>query len=305
MNTNANAVNFLANPTDETPKNHGQLLQYYVNGRLIIHVYDPSHLIKTVRNNLQTKNLDHTITKRWTHGDTNATNVEPVAQTASNVEPIIKTASWDHIYALYEMDTQSTQRLLPKLTDQHLTPTKYKMRVSVATQVFSTTCGTVMLQCIQDKKLPVNFDGTAQILLFMNDVFDSINGSKDYDKSCLKSAVQSNSVHFSFWKYALSMLSKMNFVNKVDGKINNGSSVIKKLEATIRGYMAISKICFDLDIPQVPIRYPLFKNFIYNCLFQQSVIFLNLAFFGFFGNVDFKLFLHKTKTTLHILHNTT
>lgn len=249
MNTNANTVNSLINPNGK-PNNQGQLLVYYVNGRKIIHSYDPSHLIKTVRNNLETKDLVHGIIKCWRDGDTNT------------IGPLV-TASWDHIFALYRMDLKSTQRFLPKLTNEHLKPTKFKMRVSYATQVFSKTCGTVMLRCIQENKIPSHYANTAQILLFMNDIFDSINGSENNKEGTLKSAVQANSIHFSFWEYALSMLSKMNFVNKSDGKVNNRSSVLKKIESTIRGYMELSKICFELDIPKVSIRYHFLKYFFF------------------------------------------
>lgn len=146
VNTNANAVNILINPA-RPPKNNGQLLTYTIKNRQIIHCYDPSHLIKTVRNNWETKDLVHNITKRWRKGETSSIGSS-------------QTASWDHIFDLYRMDKQSTKRLLPKLTDEHLTPNKLKMQVSKATQIFSNTCGTVMQNCIQEKKLPTHFAGT-------------------------------------------------------------------------------------------------------------------------------------------------
>lgn len=238
INVNANTVNLLINSVNP-PKTDGRLLVYYVNGRRMIHSYDPSHLIKVVRNNWQLKDLIHNIIKRWRMGDSN----NNVSSTSSEF------ASWDHIFDLYR------KRLLPKLSDEHLTPNKYKMKVSLATELFSNTCGTVMLNCIKDKQLPEYYDGTAQFLLFMNDIFDSMNGSKQQKGDTLKCAVKENSIHFSFWEYALSVLPKMSFVNKSDGKVNNGSSVLKKLESTIRGYVEFSKTCIKLDIPAVSIRY--------------------------------------------------
>lgn len=241
VNTNSNTVNSLVNPGNPS-KNDGQLLVYSVNGRRIIHCYDPSHLIKTIRNNLETKDLVHKIGNRW-------------SREGKNVVSSTQTASWDHIFELYRMDLQSTQRLLPKLSDEHLAPKKLKMKVSLATQIFSSTCGTVMMNCVAEKKLPKHFAGTAQVLMFMNDVFDSMNGSKKYKGDTLKSAVQTNSIHYPFWEYAVSTLSKMSFINKSDGAANNRSSVLKKLSSTIRGYVEFSKTCLRLDIPQVEIRY--------------------------------------------------
>lgn len=248
VNTNSNTVNLLVNP-GKPAKNDGQFLVYSVNGRRMIHCYDPSHLIKTVRNNLETKDLIHKIANRWCQGFT-------------NIAGFSQTASWEHISELYRMDKQSTQRLLPKLSDEHLAPNKLKMKVSLATQIFSNTCGSVMMNCIEEKKLPKHFDGTAQVLLFMNDIFDSINGSKKYKGDTLKSAVQTGSIHFSFWEYAVSVLSEMSFINKSDGSANNRSSVLKKLESTIRGYVEFTKTCLRLDIPQIEIRLHFYFYFI-------------------------------------------
>lgn len=172
----------------------------------------------------------------------------------TNIVGSSQTCSWDHIFELYRMDTQSTQRLLPKLSDEHLAPKKLKMKVSLATQVFSSTCGSVMLNCIQQNKQPKHFAGTAQVLLFMNDVFDSMNGSEHLNGDTLKCAVKTNSIHFSFWEYALTILSKISFITKSDGKVNNRSSVLKKLESTIRGYVEFSKICLRSGISKVSIR---------------------------------------------------
>lgn len=171
----------------------------------------------------------------------------------TNIVGSSQTCSWDHIFELYRMDTQSTQRLLPKLSDEHLAPKKLKMKVSLATQVFSSSVQ------LQENKLPKHFAGTAQVLMFMNDVFDSMNGSEHLNGDTLKCAVKTNSIHFSFWEYALTILPKMSFITKSDGKVNNRSSVLKKLESTIRGYVEFSKICLRSGISKVSIRYHVLK----------------------------------------------
>lgn len=238
----------------------GKLLLYVVHGHKLIHCYDPPHIIKVWRNNLQTKDLVHFVTKRWRIGDTNNND-------------FLQVASWDHIKELYELDMQSASRCLPKLTTEHLNPKKLKMKVSTASQLFSNTCGTVMLRCIKEKKLP-NFEGTAQLLLFVNDLFDSINGSEDQQDFSLKGAVTVNSIHFAFWKYALEMLPKMYFIDKLTCDVNNRSSILKKTESTIRGYMEFTKLCFNLDIPKVSIRYHVFK---FHFLLTSYIILIDLA----------------------------
>lgn len=220
----------------------GQLLAYKVNGQRVIHCFDPSHLIKTVRNNFQTKNVAHFISKRWRTNDT--TGIGP-----------LQIASWDHIVELYQMDLKSAQRRLPKLSAEHLKPSKLKMKVSLATEIFSNTCGSFMLKCIKQKKLPEDFSDTAQLLLFMNDVFDSMNGSEDEKDGSLKAAVTENSEHKAFWDHAVSVLSNMYFIDKVTGEVDSRSSVLKKMESTLKGYIEFTKICFDVNIPKVSIRY--------------------------------------------------
>ncbi len=240
-NTNSCTVNNLANPNNVSSQQTGCLLKYKVNGHEIIHCYDPSHLIKTVRNNLETKNLAHFIPKRWQAGD------------EENYGPL-QIASWGDLQKLYDLDKRSTQRSLPKLTDEHLKPEKMKMKVSHATQVFSATCGSVMLEYIEQSILPAHFTSTAQLMLFMNDLFDSINGCDRYVDT-LKSAVTSTSIHFEYWEYALSMLQNMFFVDKQTAERNDRSSVLKKFESSIRGYMEIVKISFDAGVTKVNIRY--------------------------------------------------
>lgn len=243
--TNASTVNTLINPNNPTSEQSGRLLKYTVDGHQLIHVYDPSHLIKSIRNNLQTKNLAHFISERWTAGYVGYDD-----DTAS-----LQIATWDDINALYRLDLCSTQRRLHKLTDEHLQPNKRKMRVAEATQIFSSTCGNLMLSYAEQGIVPADFDSTAQLVLFMNDAFDSINGSVKGPNGSLKSAVSAGSLHFEFWDYAVTMLSNMFYVDKDTGERNNRSSVLKKFESTIRGYIEICQTCFRLNIPKVNIRY--------------------------------------------------
>lgn len=223
-------------------KQSGALLQYSVSGNLITHAYDPSHLIKTVRNNLKTKNLTHFITNRWQSGEEDEVGS-------------LQIACWDDIDYLYRVDLRSAQRRLDNLSEEHLNPNKDKMKVSTATQVFSNTCGTVMLEYAEQGLVPKHFVSTAQIILFMNDIFDSINGSHHNPTGTLKSSVTRESIHFEYWEYAVWMLQNMFFVDKDTGERNNRSSVLQKFESTIRGYREVAQICFDAGISKLDIRY--------------------------------------------------
>lgn len=136
----------------------GELLAYKIRGKTIYHCWDIPHLIKGVRNNSLTKDLTHFILKRWDIDDTN--HYENISK-----EELV--ASWDDVTELYDFNLQSSQRLLPKVSNEHINPQKLKMKVSVATQVLSATFGNLMLRCSEQNKLSCDCTGAGQVLLFL------------------------------------------------------------------------------------------------------------------------------------------
>lgn len=88
----------------------------------LVHIYDPPHLLKGIRNNLLNKNL------------------------IFNVDGEPKEASWKDIVALYELDSKiSDVKMLPRLTSEHVIPEKIKkMKVKNAAQVFSQRVSSIM-----------------------------------------------------------------------------------------------------------------------------------------------------------------
>lgn len=194
----------------------GGLLSYKIRGHTIIHCYDPPHLLKGIRNNLITKKLTHHITKRWNVDDT-------------SIHGQRRMASWKHIKESYNYSVKANPKQLPNISAEHIEPKKSKMKVSHAAQIFSQTFGNMMLKCSANRVLPSRFADTAEIQLFFNDLFDSFNGSCASGNNQLKGPVTESSIHFSFWKYALCMLSKMEWK------------------------------CFQLNLTEVSIRYFMFN----------------------------------------------
>lgn len=227
-------------------ENEGKLLTYKLGDATIIHCWDIPHLIKGTRNNLITKNLSHFVFKRWNSSDSTSTN--DVKQEKEFI------ASWDDVSDLYDLNLKGSQRLLKKITPEHIAPNRRKMKVSVATQVFSQTYGKVMQHCSEKMQLPRDCTSTAQILIFFNDLFDSMNGSCSVINE-LNSPITKNSVHFKYWEYALSMLSKMKFIKKIMGEVTNRTKNLQNWQSTIRGYIELCKKCFDLGMKEVALRY--------------------------------------------------
>lgn len=88
-------------------------------GTKLIHLYDPPHLIKGVRNNLMNKDLEIEVSKKNTNR---------------------KFACWRYLELGYDIDTHrgTLNRILTKITDEYIIKNKIKkMKVKFATQLFS------------------------------------------------------------------------------------------------------------------------------------------------------------------------
>jgi hypothetical protein len=96
--TNQAAINYLMkrSVSVEDVSENVDRKYFYIGGSKIVHIYDPPHLLKCIRNNLLTKNLI------W------------------EKESGRITAKWEDIFATYQMSTEI--RSLPKLTEAHVNP---------------------------------------------------------------------------------------------------------------------------------------------------------------------------------------
>ncbi|CAH2100788.1 unnamed protein product [Euphydryas editha] len=127
-----------------------------------------------------------------------------------------KTAKWSHLVQLLkENPGYKGIRLIPKLTEHHLNPEKLnKMKVKFASQVFSRTVASNMVYLADKGILPTECKETADLLLFMDNVFDSVNGSHAKNKNAkpLLGPATITSAHIKTWTKAKSELNSMEFV---------------------------------------------------------------------------------------------
>lgn len=242
----AAAVNRLISPHLDSMKQSGTLLCYCVDGNKIIHCFDPPHILKTLRNNFLVKNLRHSVTVIYEQ-DTEHHRIDDVKKTL---------ARWDDLQSFHEFDTKNTCRLAPKITNIHINPENDKMKVSLASQIFSKTLGSVILFCSQQNLTPSDYSGTAYFLLFVNNLFDSLNGGGKQEIGTFRGPInESNKLkYYKFWEYAISKLEKMDFIDKENGAVNNRSTVLLKTISTVRGYMELTKTCLDLGVASISLR---------------------------------------------------
>lgn len=127
--TNTAAINILKKDTkaDMIRKNDEYKEEFYnveSGGDIlnIIHLYDPPHLLKGIRNNLITKNAFFTMDGKQME------------------------ARWSDIVELYKLDCEIEDvKMLPRLTAEHVIPQKIKkMKVKCAAQVLSERVASIM-----------------------------------------------------------------------------------------------------------------------------------------------------------------
>lgn len=192
---NVTAINCLISLGYSVKKmSNGQLIQYTIKNTMITHIYDASHLVKGCRNNLLTKNLTHFISQD------------------DIISEEKKIASWTDVKDFYKYYQKSSSQLLTKITDEHIRPQQLKMKTSLATQIFSNTFGSTIIN--YSNKFERDISGTGEILIFFNDVFDSINGAGDVIQNSMKGSISRRSSHLSYWHCAISAIEKMEWVIK-------------------------------------------------------------------------------------------
>lgn len=131
------------------------------NEKKIFALYDPPHLIKNVRNALMKRDI---------------------LIGGENV-------SWRDIKETHEIDARnSLSRTLLKITENHVNPNAFqKMKVKLATQIFSRTFYSTMMTVIATGELrSKSATSTAKFVLKMNDLFDCLNSQGNFEVQYLR-----------------------------------------------------------------------------------------------------------------------
>ncbi|XP_054289856.1 uncharacterized protein LOC129005088 [Macrosteles quadrilineatus] len=142
-------------PMDQSPKK-----------RRFFFIFDAPHLFKSIRNALLKTNIQH--------GDG-------------------VWAKWDHFVTLYNLDSKSDKaRSLCKITEKHVAPNAFdRMKVKLATQVFSHSVTAAMQTAVGTGQLPADAVNTATFIGRLNDIFDCLNSKVQFDANPLKCAISS------------------------------------------------------------------------------------------------------------------
>ncbi|RVE39730.1 hypothetical protein evm_015620 [Chilo suppressalis] len=119
-------------------------------------------------------------------------------------------SKWSDIVDVYKTECSHAEiRLLHKLNDKHVIPEKIKkMKVKNCVKVLSSTMSAALSYTAKfshyadGRPVSETLDNTAKTVLFLDQLFDSINGASMLGKKskgkCQRTAVTNNSPHHVF-----------------------------------------------------------------------------------------------------------
>lgn len=161
-----------------------------VTGEPVFFLYDPPHLLKSLRNAL----VNHDI--EFSDG---------------------MVAFWSYIKALWSLDSSKSLRLVPRLSSKHVfLGLGKKMSVKLAAQVFSHSVYAGIMTYREHGLLPKDSDQTATFVKRMNDIWDLFNCSR-LDATGLKQATTPGNLvsRLSFLDDASSFINSLRFRHRV------------------------------------------------------------------------------------------
>ena len=164
-------------------------------GREYIAMFDTPHLLKSMRNTLQSHDLI--------------------------IDGCV--ISWKYIMTLYDLDSTAKigLRLAPKLTKKHIDlPAFSKIKVSRAAQIFSYTTAAALTTYMCSGKLPHEAIHTANFLRQMDQLFDCFNVNTVRNSKLFRRAIRADSPHWEFLAECKSMLAKMEVLNSRGRVVN-------------------------------------------------------------------------------------
>ncbi|CAG5048305.1 unnamed protein product [Parnassius apollo] len=186
---------------------------FFMNNRKIYYIFDAPHLIKNVRNNLMQYDFHF--------GDS--------------------IAKYDHIVKFYNQDIRKSLRLVPKLNNSHIKPTNFeKMKVCYATQLLSKSVANGIRTYIDNNEIEESGIDTANFLMMMNNLFDSLNTYNVRNKYEYKRAYEGNESQKVFFKQMLSFFKDLKLKNPKNGNyVTSRVRFIDGFQITITSIMLL------------------------------------------------------------------
>ena len=214
---------------------------YAKDNRFIYFFADVPHLIKTARNCLSNSGSGRATRYMWNSGFY---------------------ILWSHITQLYHEDLESGLKLVPKLTNDHISLTPYSvMRVRLAAQILSETVGKVLKQFG-----PPEADGTAQFCIMMDKFFDCLNVKNTVEhtlkrKPFLKPYESVNDIrfawlddflsYFTLWKESIEERNDRPYTANAKANMFISWQTYEGLQVTVYSFQELVKFLLQNGVPYV------------------------------------------------------
>lgn len=163
---------------------------FTVNGKEIVYLFDPPHLLKSTRNMFFKHNfsIDDELTDN------------------------------KYIIQFYNEDSKLNLRLAPKLTHAHINPGPFeKMRVYLAAQVFSESVAAGMNTHLELGKLPLESKCTIDVIDKMDKLFDIFNSCKVPNSKSFRRPFKNTSIQMEHLSMMISFFKKLKVISKISG----------------------------------------------------------------------------------------
>lgn len=204
----------LSNILNVSPEHTG----FYLNNHHLFYIFDIPHIIKAIRNMLMKYNF-------YIDG---------------------KKISWQYIRDFYEMDKKFPVKAAHKLTDSHIYPTNFqKMKVKLATQVFSYSVHVGMSFYIRFGSLPMEATDTAKFVNTMDQLFDVLNSSQTFSSKKYNAAFKGTSLQLDFLKGCLSLFEKLEVRDRNNSNITKKMKFIKSIKISINSVVNLYNFLRD------------------------------------------------------------
>ena len=163
---------------------------FEMRGKIYFTIFDPPHLLKSVRNNLMRNNFE-----------------------CDN-----KVASWEDIKTFFNKEQKLPIRTAPKLTEKHLNPNGFsKMKVKLASQVLSHSVAAGINTYVSLQGLPGQAIGTAILISKIDKIFDCCNSSSFKNSKFCRRPFSPQSPHLEVMEEGINFFKSIKVVNPATG----------------------------------------------------------------------------------------
>lgn len=205
----------MSNLLNVSPENTG----FYLNDTHLFYIFDIPHIIKALRNMLIKYDF-------YVYG---------------------KVISWQYIKAFYDNDKNFPIRAAHKLTESHINPSNFeKMKVKLATQIFSHSVYVGMTCYIRFGYLPAEAAETADFVERIDKLFDILNSSQTSSSKKYNAAFKGETYQIEFLTDCLSFFNKLEVRNKNMKNITKSIKCIKCMKISINSSIVNYLIIYEL-----------------------------------------------------------